>query len=307
MSDIARHSGLYRDTIRSANALKEGVRETNEWFDNPPKEIAGRHLIYDFSGRPDADDLTENIIKYAQRRTDVHGIDFNEIFAIHDHVLYGIGLATELLRRDLPPIPDKSLQSATPDELLEEYCEKKGVPVDQRLEMKGAVSQLAERTTSGTWQEREKARRSLPTADVELPDSPPELWQDSQEKAQAEAGEIKLDDAIIGFTQRVYRDYLPGHCPVGMAITDYKDSDGPFYDQWVGLKKRINGRVDKTWPDEFPFPSRAARNDFILEQVQAGVLLPPSNQRVYQAVKSAIWNRHQVNLNDYLPKQATAR
>lgn len=212
--------------------------------------------------------------------------DENDIAYLND-LIYKISF---LERGDIPKRPTAIEQILT-------RCEElKDKPV---IEQERALEAL-EKALSKTWVERVKP---VPTADVMWPKGEIEIWEGSEEQRKADAKEMNRDDAVISFTARVYSGYLPGQQPVGIAITDFKDKgvDEPLYDEWVALKNRRAGRTYNTeWPEGAPFASRNARNDFILEKLQTGELLPPSNQKVYHSLKGALWSRFGVNLDDYL-------
>ena len=193
--------------------------------------------------------------------------------------------------------------------IFQRLQELRGLSFEDRNQVLTAIGQLLDRavgaqeTEPRTWVERTKSGRK-PTADVVVPDKAPKLWEKSAQKKLVDAGKLTLDEAVPAFTAETYKGFLPRECPVGLAITDFNDIDRPLYDQWVALKKRVNGRVDKTWPEGFPFPSRTMRNDFVADAIKAGDLLPPSNPRTYASMKSSFIKLHNMQLDDYLEQQA---
>ena len=211
-----------------------------------------------------------------------------------DNIDYLSNFIYKIRLRKRGSIPEAPTPIAQIEALVQELKQR---PVEEQKRALAALNQ----SQNGTWVERVAVK---PTADVKLPEAPPELWSGSYEQQKTAAGEMSLDDAITSFTARVYAGFLPGQQTIGLATNDFKDiGDKPLHDAWVALRKRINSRKDSSWPAEYPFQSKHSRNDFILENVRSGQFFPPSNPNVYSSLKIIAKQRHGINLDSYLPEK----
>jgi len=179
------------------------------------------------------------------------------------------------------------------------------------------LDQALSRRVEGAWVERVVRERI--SADVELPDEAPELWDPVGYSAAAEAlsqleeaseeyeaasaklsklseglpeehravleGQQKRDDGLIAFTKRVWGPWF-GDYESCMGVSEINNFDSMLYEELKGVRNRMNGRKEK-----FPFPTVKDRNKVLIEKIHAGEIDPPQNYRAF------------VNLNNVAKRQ----
>ena len=143
--------------------------------------------------------------------------------------------------------------------------------------------------------------KEKPTADVELPERAPELWnpigdfdpenisREDRRKLPPEHREVLSgrgrDDALIAFTKRVYGSWFKDY-ESAMGVSEINPLDTDLYEELKGVRNRMNGRKEK-----FPFPTVKDRNKVLIERIHAGEIEPPRNYRAF------------VNLNNVAKRQ----
>ena len=138
-----------------------------------------------------------------------------------------------------------------------------------------------EGVSTAKWADRVQPRKA--TADVELPESAPELWVRSSEKKQLDAGSLKLDDALLAFTKRVYAKFLRSD-DTGISVPEIPDEQ--LREEWVKLRKRFRGRKEEL-PEDCRVPAKPERNKALIDKILAGELLPPKDYRAFINLNNA--------------------